>query len=377
MPRAMPAGTAAAFKKNTHFGEVALLDVELADGARFFLTDVEGTYPLGLGLATRIQSAGGGSTLKYFFTTGAVDTLGLKYESGVVVKNQGSSTVTVNANHTEPTQSDTVAPGQTKEVFLTYTGTGAAQVQLRFSTAAAGDAMDVVAWNPFIRVVGDVNIIQFDARTFIASAAPGWTVFSASVVTLTQNMADVIQPYKPWLKKLGAFRVIKHLRADNGEVTIQNLSGNPVVKEFPTVLDMRELEGAFAILRFYNPLLGASVDEYHGFLSEMSDNEQDVTFRLIQLLDTGEIVVPLDIQSEQCTLDYKGDMCGSTHASATCDRTFGACVTRGVQERFNGIPVGVQLVTIAPTRPVGGDGGVLGGHGGDGGRGGLHRPNLR
>jgi hypothetical protein len=56
------------------------------------------------------------------------------------------------------------------------------------------------------------------------------------------------------------------LRSNLGTIALQNLSGNTIERDVASALITREFEGAFCILRFWEPGLAAALEEYSGFL---------------------------------------------------------------------------------------------------------------
>lgn len=148
------------------------------------------TIQAGTNSATRIQSSGGTSVLKFLITLGT-GVGGTTYAFSVLVKNQGLTTVTIlGSAGASLGSSGTIAPGQTSQVSGTIFETGnncgvgnPCQIQMQFNVANAGDAMDVVAANPSVTANGGPNLITGAALTF---GSP-FGSFSGSSITLTQN----------------------------------------------------------------------------------------------------------------------------------------------------------------------------------------------
>lgn len=130
--------------------------------------------------ATRIQSTGGTSTFKYFYDAG-VSTNGVTYVISVSVYNQGTQPITINGNIAS---SPTIAAGTQQNISFTEVGDGVNHIQLLFTTNLASDTMDVLAVNPSISKLSDgINLIPSANLNFT-----GWSTFSGSSVTLTQNV---------------------------------------------------------------------------------------------------------------------------------------------------------------------------------------------
>jgi hypothetical protein len=144
-------------------------------------TGFPGTAPVPY---TRIQSTGGGSTLKYYYDAG-VSLLGVSYRISAIVKNQGATAITVATNFFGAT---TVIPAGSgfQVVTMLVTGDGGTDVQLRFQTNASGDSLDVLAYDPVIAKVSDgINLIPLARRDFSS-----WNTFSGAAMTLTQLPED-------------------------------------------------------------------------------------------------------------------------------------------------------------------------------------------
>jgi hypothetical protein len=133
---------------------------------------------------TRIQSTGGGSTLKYYYDAG-VSLLGVSYRISAIVKNQGAAAVTVATNFFGATT--VIPPGSGFQIVtMLVTGDGATDVQLRFETNASGDSLDVLAYDPVIAKVSDgINLVPLARRDFSS-----WNTFSGAAMTLTQLPED-------------------------------------------------------------------------------------------------------------------------------------------------------------------------------------------
>jgi RHS repeat-associated protein len=131
--------------------------------------------------ATRIQSSGGSSNIKYFFSVGGPSQNGVRYSFNVTVRNQGSAAVKLAGNFVD---GPVIQPGATQSVSFTGLGDGVDIAQLLFETLNVGDAMDVIAFAPAIAKVSDgVNLIPTASQNFSA----GWSAFSGAAVTVTQG----------------------------------------------------------------------------------------------------------------------------------------------------------------------------------------------
>jgi hypothetical protein len=117
-------------------------------GAVATITQNQAVPEWGTSAATRVQTAGGSSTAKYSLANIVNPSVtGQPYTGLLKIKNIGAKAVVIGFSLAGAI-SVTVNPGETKDVKITTTGDGATGLNLRFSTTAAGDAIDVLAWRP-------------------------------------------------------------------------------------------------------------------------------------------------------------------------------------------------------------------------------------
>src|SRR5262249_18141675 len=134
-------------------------------------------------VATRIQSSGGSSTLKYLIDFGTSNS-SVTYTFSMWLKNQGSGVVTISQNFGGVL--GTLSPGQTAFVTSTQAGDGVSNVQLLIRTANVGDSLDIIAVNPSITANNGPNLINTGAGLIFAQ--PPWIPFSGTTVNVTQGL---------------------------------------------------------------------------------------------------------------------------------------------------------------------------------------------
>jgi hypothetical protein len=184
--------------------------------------------------------------------------------------------------------------------------------------------------------------------------------WSTADVRHTSKLDLSSQLYKSWVKRAGPFRLFKSLRTDAGSLTIQNLSGNTIDREVGLLIRNNQFDGALTIVRYLDLLSMQVVREFHGTLSNPTPTPVEVGFRVLQLMDLSQYDGPAYDYAPDCPLRYKGKGCDSASGLTTCPKTFAACDTRGVKERFMGLttppPVMPNIVRREPS----------GGHSGSG-----------
>lgn len=117
-------------------------------GAVVTVTQNQSVPEWGTSQASRIQTAGGTHTVKYYLgVPGHGPSLnGQAYRSQVRIKNIGVNPVRIN-NNPQGTFVE-VAPGASADVFVSTTGNGVSHLQLRVVSANVSDALDFLAFRP-------------------------------------------------------------------------------------------------------------------------------------------------------------------------------------------------------------------------------------
>jgi hypothetical protein len=353
MPRTAPNGMEAWLAKQGggNIRPVVLADIQTTDGTQYFWSDREDYFPTKFVLGTRVQTSGGTSTLKYFLDFGLAANA-TAYRLRAAVKNNAAVPLVVSSQY----NSTTLQPGESRQIVLNFNGSGALDAQFRFETQSVGDAIDCVAYAPFVgRVDTGANLIATNKLNFSA-----WNTFNGSAATITQ--AYDVAPfalYSGWIKNGFNFTRTRDLSTNAGDLVVQNLSGNTIVRDVSSALDAHEFEGALCVLRLWLPLFDAVMDEFHCSLSEPSPAEDEASFRLLTLLDPSQYFCADDPQGELCSWRFKSAQCGSTADGTVCDKTMPTCqdVHHAAQERFNGILATVPGNIFAQSTHTGGGGG--------------------
>jgi hypothetical protein len=135
-----------------------------------------------------------------------------------------------------------------------------------------------------------------------------WATHECNVVSILTGAA---QQFKPWIKSVGDFTFTRSLRADAGEFTIQNLSGNLIDREVAALIKAGEFTGAYCIYRRHYLPADQDAFEFHGFLSELMDvNVEEVTFRLLQLFQPNELSAFDGRYTRPCRWRFQSAQCG-------------------------------------------------------------------
>jgi hypothetical protein len=375
MPRTLPAGMATAIGKQAGFGSIALLDIALADGSGYFLTDNNySQYPVRIGngfnliadpdtmaswpssLTALVAGAGlvRGSAWKHV-GTGAAS--GFHFANSQVI-NVTAGAVYELSGYIDATQVTAGSPTWNlfdPTITTNYGGIG---------IAAGGKGRVSVT----ITIPGGVTQVLVLCDTSNCTIVNAANLLFSNPQLEPGAVANLYcgQNYLPWLKSVGPLTLSRDFTTDAGDLIFQNLSGNTIDRDFASSIKNHEFEGALAILRLWLPLFADSMLEFHGYLSEQKPTDEEVSFRLLQLADVAQFNVADDVVGELCTWRYKSAQCGSTGSAAACPKRFIDCkdATRAAQERFNGVLSPAPSNTVANVPPVV----TVPGTGGGGGR---------
>jgi len=105
----------------------------------------------GTNKATRIQTSGGTSTLKYLTQGIRQAPEGVSYTASIKIKNIGSKPVDF---ATQYGGIERVMPGEIKAISITRVGNGSTNFQMRFQTASVNDSLDFIVYEPQIEKKG-------------------------------------------------------------------------------------------------------------------------------------------------------------------------------------------------------------------------------
>jgi hypothetical protein len=158
-----------------------------------------------------------------------------------------------------------------------------------------------------------VDVVTYNGATYYWSDVPG---------TYPSRIGGGNQAYIARVKSAGPFRLFRSVRSDAGNLVIENVSGPGAQRNAAAAVASDEFEGAMCIVRYWSYRLQVVEYEFDGFLSEQPTDDDELQFRVLQLLDGSMIDVPENIYSENCTLKGARQDCND----AGVRRDFGAQV---------------------------------------------------
>jgi len=143
--------------------------------------------------------------------------------------------------------------------------------------------------------------------------------------------------YTAWLLSSGNFKYSRSLVTDTGTLTLQNLSGDVLQRDFARIARRSVLEGSLYVFRYYQVDMQWAWLEQHGTLT-VGDTGDTVTLNLQQLMP-GSDDTPDQTISETCQLVWGEKRCGATGATE-CLYTYASCQCPA---RFTGIQTAFEV----------------------------------
>jgi hypothetical protein len=341
MPRSnITAAMIAEMKKQGALDLVTLLDIQTIDGTNYFLCDTEGTYPTRILSLLDPSAFNTANWTKSVPPTVTVTANAVAAPDGTVTADQLDFAATGVGQFAMISQQRTTNVAALRFTFTVWLRANAAtsvtlSVRPQPITVQQDTAMNVnTAWQPFsvsVFVPAGTTANTIEVAIYSAPSQTARTVFAWG--------ASLSIDYYPWLKSAGPFRRSRDSRTDAGDIVLENLSGNSIDREVQRSIGIHEYEGAFAVLRFWHPLLLDIADEFHGYLSEQSAPEDEYSFRMLQLFDPAQYDTAPFIIADRCDLRFKSVECGSAGAATVCNKLFSTCSdgTHSASERFHGV----------------------------------------
>lgn len=134
-----------------------------------------------------------------------------------------------------------------------------------------------------------------------------WSDFEGQFLS---RLTGAQQVYKPWITQAPTLKMTRSLTADGGDFRIQNLSGNTIDREVAALFKASEFEGAYIIYRPWYIPLDAAPFEFHGYISEQSVEDTEISMRMLQLLQPNEVPVYDQRQTRACHWRFNSAQCG-------------------------------------------------------------------
>ncbi|GEM_PF-2520263 len=134
--------------------------------------------------------------------------------------------------------------------------------------------------------------------------------WSTHELMATSILTGASQQFKPWVVDVGEFNLSRSLRADYGEFTVQNLSGNTIERDVAKLIKASEFDGAYCIARHHWTPFGDDTFTIHGYLKRLPVNDQTALFRMTQLLNPGDLSAYDGRFTRGCRWRFNSAQCG-------------------------------------------------------------------
>jgi len=168
-------------------------------------------------------------------------------------------------------------------------------------TLPAGMLSELAKRGRSLQRVHLVDVQRADGSTYF------WSDFEGVFLS---RLTGANQQYKPWITQAPTIKMSRSLKSDNGEFHLQNLSGTTIDREVAALIKGGEFEGAYVIYRPWFVPLDAAAFEFHGFLSDIQVDSDEVLFRMLQLFQPNDIPAYDFIQTVQCHFRFNSAQCG-------------------------------------------------------------------
>ncbi len=135
-----------------------------------------------------------------------------------------------------------------------------------------------------------------------------WATHECKPASLLTGAA---QQFQPWITGVGNFSMTMSLRADAGEFTVQNLSGNTLDRDVAALIKNNSFRGAYVIYRRHYFPADADAFELHFKIADVVEvTEQSATFRLVQRFDLGRLSAYDRRFTRPCPWRFTSAQCG-------------------------------------------------------------------
>jgi hypothetical protein len=159
------------------------------------------------------------------------------------------------------------------------------------------------------------------------------------------DLAGAAGNYKGWIVGQPTFHLFGSTQTDTGSITIQNVSGNTVMRDAASQLSMYEWVGAYVKYILYDPASETALFTFVGSISDVEPDEEQIELSLEGFGDWSNTqAVPYNVDVT-CGLTFGSQECGST-SSTPCQQTYGTCSS---VERFKGVVVQWDSSNLMPT----------------------------
>ena len=127
----------------------------------------------------------------------------------------------------------------------------------------------------------------------------------------TSLLSGAAQAFKPWVQSVGNFSMTMSLRADAGEFTLQNLSGNLLDRDVAALVKANHFRGAYCIYRRHYFPADADAFSLHFKVADVVEvTGEHATFRLVQRFDLARLSAYDRRFTRACPWRFTSAQCG-------------------------------------------------------------------
>jgi hypothetical protein len=130
--------------------------------------------------------------------------------------------------------------------------------------------------------------------------------------------------YLPWILSVPEWKFYRSMQTDMGAITMQNISGDTLQRDFEKIVRASALEGALFVYRYWHADAELPSREIHGTLSVNDGDPEIVKLQCRQLDNPSADTAPPHTYSEICQWRWGSVQCGSTQ-STPCQQSYPTC----------------------------------------------------
>jgi hypothetical protein len=154
-----------------------------------------------------------------------------------------------------------------------------------------------------------------------------------AIATSSKLTVGGVGNYRGWVVGQPRFSIYGSTQTDTGSVSIQNLSGDTVMRDVSAAFAKQEFIGAFFYYRLWRGDAEQALFTFVGNVSDVEVSETEMTLTIESFGNWSAIKAPAYDIDVSCPLFFGSQACGST-SSTICQNSYGTCTSI---ERFAGV----------------------------------------
>ena len=138
------------------------------------------------------------------------------------------------------------------------------------------------------------------------------------------GVAGTETAYLPWILSVPNWKFYRSLQTDQGIITMQNISGDTLQRDFEKIVRASALDGSMFVYREWHADAEFPSLEVHGTLSVNDNDPELVKLQCRQLLNPSSDTAPAYTYGEICQWRHGSTQCGSTNP-VPCQQSYPTC----------------------------------------------------